>query len=949
MYQTFYHLSADPFRLTPDPRFCFHHQAYAKAWAYLHYALQVGEGFTIVTGQPGTGKTTLIEALIEELNHFEDIKYSKSMTFMSRKLNGTKLDAMDLLRSVAYSFGVDSETSDRFTLIHRLEQYLIGQCRNNRRVLLLIDEAHGISDTALEELRLLADLQSQRRPLLQMFLIGQEGLLRILDTPVMEQFQQRVLSACHLANLSLEETRDFIEHRLRCANWKGDPVISGEAISSIHLHSRGLPRHINKVCSRLMLRGDSEEKHVLGQEDVMAIVEELDDEQLSPLCQEQFENKGHALTETSAAGCASERFDDLAVEASAEEQTRELRMPAEPCTGRSRHPQQRDMVYAPVYSDFDVQAKSQFMHEYVESPRPRQRPSRTRRRIKDRLRVLRLLRVAWFFAVKRGGQLWQRLDLAAYASRLDNGFRESVSRGANFLRDKQWSQKMFASGGAFVSRGRGLVRTQFLQLETRRAAPAVVAALILCTVALWFVGTKAWRDAADPADTLVGQEESLTEELERHPTADESNEQNGGELAISDRRSSSVTEQQPVDQVVASYLQTADYSGGDPFAAAVAAAMAPDAGAVISAKVSYDLDPDGAHETSIETGIPDVTVELRDLSGEAVASSVTDSEGIYRFVDVAEGDYVRVVTDFGRVLFGKSMIKGLMEQPITVYETPDGAPVVVWKDLAADAQSNHDTVAVTASPGDRNRSGEADDESDAHRFAPSVEISLDSALPWQQGFDALTSVDSDNRAMQYILLQPSDEFATFVATPRGGDADSTMSAIDGESAPATLAEPNQVSEDPDGSAEPGQDAVPKLLSAAKLALEQDRLSIPGDDSAFYYYKKILEVDPASAEASAGMDRIVERYIELAEDAFELKSDEEARRYIARGLRVQPGHQGLLALQERGAVVVLAEVTSAAPEVAPEPQPQGFIQKLKTHLSGNDNEPAMPATGDVDGR
>ncbi len=295
------------------------------------------------------------------------------------------------------------------------------------------------------------------------------------------------------------------------------------------------------------------------------------------------------------------------------------------------------------------------------------------------------------------------------------------------------------------------------------------------------------------------------------------------------------------------------------------------------------------------------------------------------------------------------MIKGLMEQPITVYEAPDGAPVVVWKDLAADApQSNHDNVAVTASQGDRNRSDEAK-SSGAHRFVPSVEISLDTALPWQQGFDALTSVDSDNRAMQYVLLQPSDEAATFVATPRGGDADSTMSAIDKESVPVTLAEPNQVSKDTGGSAEPVQEVVPKLLSAAMLALEQDRLSIPGDDSAFYYYKKILEVDPASAEASAGMDRIVERYIELAEDAFELKSDEEARRYIARGLRVQPGHQGLLALQERGAVVVLAEVTSEVPEVAPEPQPQGFIQKLKTHLSGNDNEPAIPATGDVDGR
>lgn len=290
-----------------------------------------------------------------------------------------------------------------------------------------------------------------------------------------------------------------------------------------------------------------------------------------------------------------------------------------------------------------------------------------------------------------------------------------------------------------------------------------------------------------------------------------------------------------------------------------------------------------------------------------------------------------------------------MEQPIKVYETPDGAPVVIWKDLAADAQSNHDNVAVTASPGGRNRSDKADDASGAHRFVPRLAISLDSTPPWQQGFDALMSVDSDSRAIPSFLLQPGDEVSTFAATPQGGDADSTMPAIDSESAPATLAERNQVSEDPGGSPEPGQGAVPTFLSAAKLALEQDRLSIPGDDSAFYYYKKILEIDPASAEASAGMDRIVERYIELAEEAFELKSDEKARRYIARGLRVQPGHQGLQALQERGAVVELAEVTSVVPEVAPKPQPQGFMQRLKKRLTGNDDKSPMPATGDVDGR
>jgi type II secretory pathway predicted ATPase ExeA len=274
MYETFYHLSANPFRLAPDPRFCFEHAGHSEARAYLSYALKLGEGFIVITGRPGTGKTTLVQTFLKEL---------ELPRVLARSIAASNLEAAELLRAVAYAFDIEIEATDKATLRRRIQQFFARQVKSGNRVLLIIDEAQGLPQAALEELRLLADLQTGSSPLLQLFLVGQEKLRELMHAPAMEQFQQRVIGAFRLEPLGVEETRAYVEHRLRRADWKGDPELTGAALLCIHRYSGGVPRHINKVCTRLFLHGLMNKRRRLDAEDVLAISAELCDEQLAPL------------------------------------------------------------------------------------------------------------------------------------------------------------------------------------------------------------------------------------------------------------------------------------------------------------------------------------------------------------------------------------------------------------------------------------------------------------------------------------------------------------------------------------------------------------------------------------------------------------------------------------------------------------------------------------------
>ena len=274
MYKRFYQLAANPFRLAPEPDFCFSHSGYKRAREYLEYALAQGEGFVMVTGRSGTGKTMLVETFLKGINPREVI---------ARRIAVSNFGATDLLRAVAYTYGIDAAGMDKGIMRHRIQQFFMQQEQAGRRVLLIIDEAQTLSHAALEELRILADLQTRSRLMLQLFLVGQESLQELMCTPDMEQFQQRVIANYQLVPLDLQDTRSYIEHRLQQAGWKGDPEFSSAAVLSIYQLSTGIPRHINKICNRLLLLGFGKDTHVFDEQDVQEISAEMREERLTPL------------------------------------------------------------------------------------------------------------------------------------------------------------------------------------------------------------------------------------------------------------------------------------------------------------------------------------------------------------------------------------------------------------------------------------------------------------------------------------------------------------------------------------------------------------------------------------------------------------------------------------------------------------------------------------------
>ncbi len=274
MYKRFYQLVTNPFRLAPEPDFCFSHTGYRCAREYLDFALAEGEGFVMVTGRPGTGKTMLVETFLKDIDSSEVV---------ARRIAVSSYGTTDLLHAVAYVFGIDAAGMEKGTIRHRIQQFFVQQEQAGRRVLLIIDEAQTLNHAALEELRILADLQTQSRLMLQLVLVGQESLQELMRIPEMEQFQQRVIANYQLVPLNLKDTRSYIQHRLLCAGWNGDPEFSGAAVLNIYQLSKGVPRHINKICNRLLLLGFGKGSHAFDVQDVLDISAEMREEQLMPM------------------------------------------------------------------------------------------------------------------------------------------------------------------------------------------------------------------------------------------------------------------------------------------------------------------------------------------------------------------------------------------------------------------------------------------------------------------------------------------------------------------------------------------------------------------------------------------------------------------------------------------------------------------------------------------
>lgn len=269
MYESFYNLSAKPFALNPDPRFFFGSRGHKRAQSYLQYGLTQGEGFIVITGDVGTGKTLLVRNLFAGL---------AKENIIAAQLVTTQLGADDMLRMVAASYGLAHEGLGKATLLKNLETFLITRSREGKRVLLVIDEAQNLPLSSLEELRMLSNFQLSGKVLLQSFLLGQAEFKDTLRSPQMEQLRQRVIAAYHLNPLGEDETKAYIEHRLSLVGWTSDPVISDEAYAVIHKYTSGVPRLINQLCDRLLLFGYLEELLAIDAEHVDTVVKELQQE-----------------------------------------------------------------------------------------------------------------------------------------------------------------------------------------------------------------------------------------------------------------------------------------------------------------------------------------------------------------------------------------------------------------------------------------------------------------------------------------------------------------------------------------------------------------------------------------------------------------------------------------------------------------------------------------------
>lgn len=267
MYIDYYGFSAKPFQLSPDPKFFFGSSGHSRALAYLRYGLSQGEGFIVITGGIGTGKTTLVKNLFSELD---------SRQVVAAQLVTTQLEADDLLRTVVASFGLPYEDANKAILLRRFEGFLRDHAEQGRRVLLVVDEAQNLPMRSLEELRMLSNFQVAESPLLQSFLLGQEEFRFTLQDPGMEQLRQRVIASCHLNPLSLEEIRPYIEHRLHVVGWQGlMPRFSEDAYAAIYQYTQGIPRRVNVFCDRLLLYGFLEEVQEFSPESVAAVGDEL--------------------------------------------------------------------------------------------------------------------------------------------------------------------------------------------------------------------------------------------------------------------------------------------------------------------------------------------------------------------------------------------------------------------------------------------------------------------------------------------------------------------------------------------------------------------------------------------------------------------------------------------------------------------------------------------------
>ena len=269
MYEKYYNLRSVPFQLTPDVKYFFGSKGHSRAIAHLIYGLSQGEGFIVITGEVGAGKTTLVERLWSQLDRD---------TYTIGRIATTQVSGEDLFRLAMAGFGLEDEQPGRAGLLRKFDQLLQEHQARGRRCLLVVDEVQNLSLAALEELRMLSIMTSKGGGALQTILLGQPQFRKTLASPDLDQLRQRVLASYHLGPLSEEETQSYIDHRMKLAGWEGRPQWGEGAFAAIFQHTDGIPRRINRLCSRALMHGALDEQEIITAAMIESTAGELDED-----------------------------------------------------------------------------------------------------------------------------------------------------------------------------------------------------------------------------------------------------------------------------------------------------------------------------------------------------------------------------------------------------------------------------------------------------------------------------------------------------------------------------------------------------------------------------------------------------------------------------------------------------------------------------------------------
>ncbi len=281
MYESYYGFNERPFQLSPDPRFFFATSHHQRALSYLQYGLDQGEGFIVITGPIGTGKTTIARNLLSSIG---------DKNIVAAQLVTTKLSPDELLELVAAEFKIPLKGNGKAEALRSIEAFLIKLHKQGKRALLIVDEAQNLPSETVEELRMLSNFQLDDKPLIQSFLLGQEELKDIIQAPNMEQFRQRIIASAHLKPLSVEEVKDYVNHRLQQAGCEKVSLFSDDAFELIHKKTLGVPRKINIFVDRLLLFGFLEELTCIDVDNINDVAEEMSVELTGSLSTQVPEN-----------------------------------------------------------------------------------------------------------------------------------------------------------------------------------------------------------------------------------------------------------------------------------------------------------------------------------------------------------------------------------------------------------------------------------------------------------------------------------------------------------------------------------------------------------------------------------------------------------------------------------------------------------------------------------